>query len=93
MHTAHHGSLGGFHGEPFRGALYNHGIALVALLTTGAELPLLHTVDAGRALVYLLDRQRPEGAWGYVDGDAASGPVDVANESLTYWALRALLER
>jgi len=69
-------------------AMYNHGIATLALLEihrlTG-DTRLAAPID--KALAYICSRQSPAGGWGYRE-DQASAP----NTSITAWQVKALLQ-
>ena len=74
-------------GPAIPAALYNHGIASVALLETYGchrEERLREPID--RALRYLRGGQTAGGGWGYL-GD----PSGETNTSITTWPLQALL--
>jgi hypothetical protein len=77
----------GLFGPEFRGALYNHAIATLALLEAQRGTPDPRWGDAiERALRYLLRCQSPSGGWGYLEG----GEV-VDSGSITIWPLQALV--
>lgn len=69
-------------------AMYNHGIATLALLEiqhlTG-DIRLIAPID--KALACICSRQSPAGGWGYRD-DPASAP----NTAITAWQVKALLQ-
>jgi hypothetical protein len=74
-------------GSRFGGAMYNHGIATVALLELyglTSDEQLKGPID--RAISYIRDTQSSKGGWGYLDG-----PPDSANTSISIWQLHALL--
>ncbi|MFN0057385.1 MAG: prenyltransferase/squalene oxidase repeat-containing protein, partial [Planctomycetota bacterium] len=78
---------GGCFGPLFDGALYNHGIATVALLEAfgrGQRSELRGPIDG--AIRFLLAKQSPQGGWGYL-GVAGDAP----NTALTCWPLQALV--
>ncbi len=69
-------------------AMYNHGIATLALLEihrlTG-DTRLAAPID--KALAYICSRQSPAGGWGYREDQAS-----VPNTSITAWQVKALLQ-
>jgi len=74
-------------GPGFAGALYNHGIATLALLEAEGlrgDPRLRHPID--RALAYIVRTQAPDGGWGYL-GRAGADP----NTSASCWPLQALV--
>lgn len=78
---------GGRFGPLFDGALYNHGIATVALLEAfgrGQRPELRGPID--EAIDFLIEKQSPQGGWGYL-GVAGDAP----NTALTCWPLQALV--
>jgi hypothetical protein len=78
---------GGRFGPAIPAALYNHGIASVAVLETFGchrEERLREPID--RALRYIREGQTAGGGWGYL-GD----PSGETNTSVTTWPLQALL--
>ncbi len=77
----------GYFGPPHSGAMYNHGIATVALLEvyrltkdTKLKIPL------DRAVKYIRTTQTADGGWGYFGGF-----IDSANTSISIWQLHALI--
>ncbi len=74
-------------GQDFDGAMYNHGIATLALLETFCVTrdPALQT-PIENALAFMRARQSPAGGWGYRDTDNAQ-----PNTSITAWQVQALL--
>ncbi len=77
----------GLFGPEFHGTLYNHAIATYALLRTRREAndePCRHATE--KAISYLLEKQSPQGGWGYLAGAMGSG-----NASVTIWPLQALV--
>jgi len=69
-------------------AMYNHGIATLALLELHASLGderMRPAID--KALAYLYEHQSPSGGWGY-RGDMQSPP----NTSITAWQVMVLLQ-
>ena len=76
----------GLFGPRFVGELYNHSIAVLALLEANpaARGPYTRAID--RALSSLKSREARGGGWGY-----SSQPRDEVNPSVTLWSLEALL--
>lgn len=75
-------------GPPFRDSLYNHAIGCLALVELSrAHPPAGTTSSAARAIEVLVEAQDPRGAWGY----SSSRDGLIENESISIWALRALV--
>lgn len=72
-------------GAHTRSALYNHALGTLALTELAMTSESLED-SARRAAGYLVEVQTDEGAWGYVSGDRI-----VANDSISVWALQALV--
>lgn len=74
----------GTFGPVFQGAPYNHSIATLALLHAWKSYPQAVEKSAiDRALIVLIERQTPEGAWGYRHGFTG-------DRSITQWHLQTL---
>jgi hypothetical protein len=73
-------------GPDFGGALYNHGIATVAVLEAHAAdpklVPMQPIVDA---VAYILLCQNESGGWGYIGAEAGA-----ANAPIAVWQMHAL---
>lgn len=83
----------GLFGPKFRGALYNHSLATIALLDSPGGAPGPATCSrrpcaaVERAVGYIVTQQTADGGWGYL----AERGDPLENESIGLWALRALL--
>lgn len=92
-------------GDASRGALYNHSIALLAVLDGGGvgssgkeAAPRARGAAVERGVGYLVERQTARGAWGYLGGAAGDDSIQEIeieeieeNASISFWALQALV--
>ncbi len=78
-------SSDGHFGERTRGSLYNHALGMLALTELAKSSESLRE-PVRRAARYLVAAQTAEGAWGYVSGEGT-----IPNDSISVWALQALV--